>query len=546
MILSAGALASACRPGTSRPPPGVLTLTATEQQATWTRNFNPLVPGSRWPSTAGIYEPLAIFNSARGMWVPWLATSWEWRDDGLTLAFHTREGVLWSDGKPFTSGDVVFTFDLLRAHAALDQRSAWKFLSGVEAGENGEVRFRFQRPYAQGLATIAHQPIVPAHIWREVSDPVAFTNPAPVATGPFTEVRVFRSQVYELGRNPHYWQPGKPAVEAIRLPAFPGNDQANMALVDGELDWAANYVPAVERVFVRRDPEHHRYWFPPLGGTVMLYANTSRPALGDARVRKALSRAIDRSLVVDVAMSRYTRPSDATGLSAAYDAWRDASAVAEGGWTQFDPAAAAAALDEAGVKLGTDGRRHLADGAPFAPTISVVNGWSDWVRAAQVIARGLQSVGVAASVRLYDQGAWFQRLQEGDFELAIAWSIEGTTPYEFYRWLMHPDLVEALGKPAVGNWHRYASVAAKPLFDELERTQDPARERQLTDRLQHLFVEEAPAIPLFPNPSWGEFNTSRFAGFPDTSAPWAALSPNKIPDCLLVLVALHPRSEAPR
>jgi peptide/nickel transport system substrate-binding protein len=119
------------------------------------------------------------------------------------------------------------------------------------------VGFRFQREYVPGFAAIAHQPIVPEHAWRAVPDPVAFANPDPVATGPFTEVRLFRGQVYELGRNPRYWQLGKPAVEAIRLPAFPANDQANLALADGELDWAANYVPAVERVFVRRDPAHH-------------------------------------------------------------------------------------------------------------------------------------------------------------------------------------------------------------------------------------------------------------------------------------------------
>jgi peptide/nickel transport system substrate-binding protein len=174
----------------------------------------------------------------------------------------------------------------------------------------------------------------------------------------------------------------------------------------------------------------------------------------------------------------------------------------------------------------------------------VVNGWSDWVRAAQVIARGLQAVGVNASVRLLDRGAWFQRMQEGDFDLAIGWTIEGATPYEFYRWLMHPDTVKPAGKPSVGNWHRYGSEAARPVFEELERTIDEARERVLEGQLQTLFVEEVPAIPLFPNPSWGEFNSRRFEGFPDADNPWAALSPNKQPDCLLVLAALKPRKGA--
>jgi peptide/nickel transport system substrate-binding protein len=536
-LLSGAALvalvASGCRVERAEPPPGVLTLTAMEQQATWIRNFNPLMPGSRWPSEAGIYEPLTVYNSMKGEWVPWLATGFTWSEDARELRFTVREGVAWSDGEPLTPQDVVFTFTLLKRFSALDQQSIWKYLDEVTTEDGRVVRFHFKQPYVPGLVAIAHQPIVPEHVWKDVADPITFTNPTPIATGPFTEVRLFQNQVYELGKNPHYWQPGKPGVDAIRLPAFAGNDQANLALVDGELDWAANYVPAVERVFTRRDPTHHHHWFPPTGTTVFLYANVTKAPLNEVKVRKALSLAIDRELVVDVAMSHYTKPADATGLSGSYDRWRDPAAVASGTW-------------EAGLAADAQGVRHHPDGRPLALSIAVVNGWSDWVRAAQVIARGLKKVGVNAQVRLLDQGTWFQRMQSGDFELAVGWSIERVTLYEFYRWLMSPSTVVPVGQNAVGNWHRYASEAARPIFAELERTTDPAHERELTAKLQQIFVDEAPAIPLFPNPSWGEFNDARFTGFPDQANAWAELSPNKRPDCLLVLTAIRPRQEATR
>ncbi len=540
------ALGAGCRSERVEAPPGVLTLTASQSQATWIRNFNPLMPGCRWPSAAGIYEPLGVYNSVKGEWVPWLATAWGWRDEGLTLAFTLRQGVQWSDGQPFTAADVLFTFELIKRFPALDQKSVWKFLDQVSVGPEGEVLFKFKRVYVPGLPWIAHQPLVPKHAWASIEDPVAFTNPNPVATGPFTEVRLFQNQVYELGKNPHYWQPGKPAIEAIRLPAFPGNDQANLALVDGELDWAANYVPAVERVFVRKDPTHHHYWFPPMGSTVFLYANTTRAPFGSVSVRKALSLAIDRNLIVDVAMSHYTLPSDATGLSAAYEKWRDPGAVARGTWVRFDAEEAGRLLDAAGLKRDAKGQRLLPDGKKLSLSIAVVNGWSDWVRAAQVIARGLKKVGIDASVRLLDEGTWFQRLQQGDFELAVGWSIEGVAPYEFYRWLMSRETVLPLDTPAAGNWHRYGSEAAAPVFAEIERTTDPVRERELEVRLQEIFVDEAPAIPLFPNPAWGEFNTRRFEGFPDAANPWAALSPNKMPDALLMLTTVKPRAQGAR
>ena len=65
----------------------------------------------RWPTNCGIYEPLLIYNSVTGDYVPWLATDWAWEADGEALVFTIRDGVKWSDGKPLTAGDVAFTVD---------------------------------------------------------------------------------------------------------------------------------------------------------------------------------------------------------------------------------------------------------------------------------------------------------------------------------------------------------------------------------------------------------------------------------------------------
>jgi len=383
---------------------------------------------------------------------------------------------------------------------------------------------------------------VPEHVWRDVEDPVAFPNENPVATGPYTEVRVFQNQVFELGRNPRYWQAGKPRVEALRFPAYPGNDRANLALVFDEVDWAANFIPAVDRVFVERDPEHHGYWFPLTGSTVFLYANTTRAPFDDVRVRRALSMGIDRDLLVDVAVYRYSRPADATGLSDAYVAWHNADVASHGDWVHHDVTKANALLDEAGFGRGEDGIRRLPGGKRWTYEILTVSGWSDWVRASQVIARGYASLGIDASVRTYDFGAWFQRVQEGNFDLTIGWSFEGPTPYIFYRTLMSSATVKPIGTTSGANWQRYASAAADRALAAFEREADPEKQRALVDDMQRIFSEEAPAIPLYPNPSWAEYNTSRFAGFPSKENPYADPSPNKFDrgECLLILTELRP------
>ena len=535
-------LVAACADPPAAHPPGVLTVLQ-EQQPAWVRNFNPLqaAGGARWPTTAGIYEPMLVYNRLTGTWTPWLATDWTWTVPARSLTMTLRPGVQWSDGTPFRADDVVFTFTLLRDHPALDAAGAWGFLAAVTQPTPDTVRFDFQRPYAPGLAAIAHQPIVPAHRWAEVDDPVTFANPDPVGTGPFTEVTRFDAMIWELGRNPHYWQPGVPAVTALRFPAVGSNDQALLALVQGDVDWAGSFVPAADRTYAARDPEHFHWWFPAVADTVFLYPMTATPPLDDARVRRALSHAIDRDQIVRVALHGYVPPAHPTGLSDGYAGWRIDVSPADD-WTRHDPAAAAALLDQAGWTRGADGQRRDAAGQALRVPILVPAGWSDWVRAAQVIARDLDAIGVDAPVQGLDFATWFDRVGRGDFALSLGWSSSGPTPYAFYRSLMGSATRRPLGEPAPSNWHRWSSPAADALLAAFEATSDPDAQQAIAADLQRAFVAAAPALPLFPTPGWGEANTRRFEGFPGPDDPYATLSPNATPDTLLVLTRLRPRA----
>lgn len=545
-LLSAG-LISGCS-GRRTALPRDVVVVSVEQQASWVRNFNPLTTATaaRWPTLAGIYEPLFVFNSITGQMIPWLATGTAWRDGGMVLRISTRPAVRWSDGKPYSAADVAFTFGLLKKYPALDRRGVWAFLDRVDAVSDSVVEFRFQRVFIPGADEIGAQQIVPQHIWKDVKDPITFPNEHPVATGPFTEIRTFQNQVYEVGRNPDYWQKGLPKVDALRFPAYPSNDRANMAMVFDEADWAGNFVPAIDRVFVSRAPKNHGYWFPPTGSCVFLYANTRRTPFDDPNVRKALSMAIDRDLLLDVALFRYSRAADATGLSDSYNLWRDSAAVAAGDWVRHDLVRASAMLDAAGYRKSPAGKRLLKNGKPWTYDVLVVSGWSDWVRAAQVIVRGLRELGIDANVRTYDFSAWFQRVQEGDFDLSLGWSFDGPTPYTFYRWLMSTATVKPKGQASMGNWHRYGSEAADKALTAFEHASDPAEQKRLCAQMQRVFVAQAPAIPLYPGPSWAEYNTGRFNGFPSAKNAYADASPNKFDrgEVLLVLTSLSPKAGA--
>ena len=521
------------------PPPLVV---AVEQREVWVRNFNPFLPlnTARWPTYGGVLEPLMIFNVVRGVFEPWLATGYEWDETDHVVVFSLRQGVRWSDGRPLTPDDVVFTFNLMRGHPEIDDAGVWGFLSEVRAQGDNSVAFVFKHAFVPGLESLAVQSIVPEHIWKDVVDPTSFTNETPVGTGPFTEVVRFEDTVYELGPNPYYWQ-GTLGVTGLRMPSFSSNDDVLEALLAGEVDWSGNFVSDVENTYVAQDPEHRGFWSPLIAGPIFLYANTTRAPFDEVKVRKALSMAIDRERLVRGPMQGYTRPADATGLGDAQERFRSQEEADQGTWVQYDTLAAAGELDGAGYPRGGTGARGPTGGMPWSFEIMVPKGWTDWVEASQMIAERLSAIGVPVSTTQLPQPEWFDRLRRGDFDLSIGWSYSGPSPYFFYRWLMSTASVLPLGRPAQNNWHRFGHPEADVLLEAIELTHDEDIQGELFRQLQGKFVELAPALPLFPGPSWGTFNSLRYEGFPTEDDPYVRLSPNHQPECLLVLTKLKPR-----
>jgi peptide/nickel transport system substrate-binding protein len=382
--------------------------------------------------------------------------------------------------------------------------------------------------------------IVPEHIFSTVEDLVTFTNETPVGTGPFTEIGIFESQYWELHANPSYWQEGMPYIKGFRFPAYPSNDAANLANTNGENDWFANFIPDIENAFVAKDPEHHHYFQPATGSDIMIYLNTTKAPFDDVNVRKALSMAMDRANIVELAMWNFTHPADATGLSDAYSNWKSEEAVAAGeALMQFNIEEANRLLDEAGLARDGDVRK-LADGTEMAYDINVVSGWSDWVQAVQIIAQNFEDIGVKLEVRPYDFSAWIERVNKGEFDITIGWSSGGPTPYNYYRGQMSELTWREVGTVANENWHRFKNAEADTLLASFAASTDEAEQKDLVNQLQMLFVEQFPAIPIFPGPEWGQYNDTRFTDFPNEDNPYSKLSTYGYTERLLVMTTIKP------
>ena len=416
---------------------GTMTISR-EQTQSWVRNFNPLAPGAsaRWPTNSGIYEPLFIYNTMTNKVVPWLGTGYSWKQENRILDINIRNNVFCSDDKPFSAYDVEFTFKLKKDFPALDGTGNWEYLSSVIALDSSNVRFTFSRVYVPGFDVIASQPIIPKHIWDKIEDPVKFTNPSPVGTGPFTEILKFKNQVWELGRNNNYWQQGKPKIEKLRFPAFLSNEQATIALISGEVDWSGNFIPAIDRIYVEKDPENNHYWFPQSGTSIFLYLNTTLESFKNKEFRKAISMAINRDLIVKVAMYNYTSSAHQTALSGTFENFRLPDEKIIENWISYNPIQSQKIIEELGYKKNSSGFWLDRNGQPIEIEIVIVSGWSDWIRAGQIISSNLKDIGIKTRVKTQDFGAWFNNLQTGNFSAAIGWTEKGATPYPMFEALM--------------------------------------------------------------------------------------------------------------
>lgn len=549
-ITAAGATSAAASTGGGNSD-AILTV-GCGQASTWTRNFNPFAAPAaiRFPTLYGVYEPLMIYNSAKGELVPWLADKYILGTDSKSITFTLHDGVKWSDGQPFTASDVAYTFNLLKNTSGLSgtaltaMRGTNAYVDSVTAPDAKTVTFTFKQPFSPAIYDISSQVIVPEHVWKDVNDPVKFTNENPVGTGPFTQVSNFQAQTYTIEKNPNYWQPGKPAFKGIRCPAFASNDQANLQLADGVVDWAAGGFPNIDSAYVAKDPSTRGYWFATTGGIVSLTVNTTKKPFDDVNVRKAISMGINRDQIVKIAVFGYVKPADVTGVADGFPQLKVADPSKLGDWTSYNVAKANQMLDAAGLKKGGDGIRTLADGTKMSLKINVSAGFAVHVSAAQIIVQNLKAIGIDAQLQQLDVAGWLDRLQKGNFDLSMALP-SGTNFYAAYRTMMSEAASAPVGSDALGgNYGRYVSKKGDQLLSQFATTSDPAQQKQFAEQIQQAFAEEAPLIPLYLSPLWYEYNTTRFTGFPTKDNPYVVGSYGQVTgsaEALLVMTSIKPK-----
>lgn len=518
-----------------------------EQVTAWVKNFNPFNQTTAAPSVMHfMYEPLIIFNALDGgKPIYRLATAFEYSDDLSTITVTLRDGVEWSDGEAFSADDVVNSFELALNNVALDSVGMSNMLSSVEKIDDQTVQFNLSTPSSQAMYQIVRVPIVPEHIWSDIADPVTFTNPDPVGSGPLTEIRRFTPQEYIQCRNDNYWDAESLKVDCMRFPQIANNDQALAAAANGELDWMGSFLPDIENTFVAKDPEHHRYWLPG-GSLVAFYMNFEASEIGDKAAfnnvdfRRAVSMSFDREAMVEIAGYGYpTINQYPSGLGRAFHSWNNPEVEDKfGGFTQYDVEGARALLAEAGFEdIDGDGFVESPAGEQIDIEVIVPNGWTDWVNSSQIAVEGLNAAGIKANVSTPESAIWTEKLIKGDYDMAINSVRVGATPFNQYLDSLH-EINQAKSRFAAS---RYYNEELSGLLDAFTQTSDTEKQMAIMADVQKIVGEEMPLAYVFNNPRWYQYNTKRFTGFFSAENPVANPVAHKTnPARLMHLLALRP------
>jgi len=523
--LVAGVTAACGGNGSSAAGADGVILNVAGQSDNLTRVFNPYLANTALSVGSGgmIYEPLVEVNYVKvGDYIPWLANSWAWTNGNKTLTLTLPHGVTWSDGKPFSSADVVFSYELMKKYPALNLNGI--DFDTVKAAGPDSVVLNFKQPAAQDFTMIVTLEIVPQHIWSKVSNPLTYQDKNPVGTGAFT-LSKFSPQSYLLVKNPHYWQKGKPKIGGLRFVAYSDNQAQANALVQGKVDWAGTYVANYKQTYLSRSKDYH-YWAPDVGMDGLI-PNLAVFPLNDLAIRKAISLAVDRQQLGD---SRNSHPATSQ-IGLPMPAFKDAIAPKYQGlnFTQ-DKAAAVKLIEDDGYTKGSDGY-YQKNGKKLAFSISFPSAYTDIAAPAQVLVSQLKDVGIKVTIDGVAVDDINKMTGTGKFQSTIGYPLDSApTVYSFYHNIMDPEFYKPIGTATTTyqNIERFQNATAKKLFQQYPLATTDAQRNAIIEQLEGIWIDNLPMITLFYWGYYGDWSTAKVTGFPSESDPYFAPNPNPV------------------
>ncbi len=443
------------------------------------------------------FECLLVVNE-EGQLAPGQAESWETSEDGLTWTFHLREGLKWSDGTPLTANDFVYSWKRVcdpmtaapYAETVLGMVEGFDEAIGgnldalkVEAPDDQTLVVTLSAPcsFFGSLAALATLSPVQQATVEANGDQWAVSAETYVSNGPFYVSEWVPKSYILMSKNPNYWNADAIKLDGIKFNLIEDANAAYSAYQTEEVLFIKD-VPTEEISSLTGQPD---FYVDPIIGTYYVSVNTQKEPFNDAKVRKALSLAIDREYVANTLMQgTYSPASNFMGPG-----WIDTDGKAfvdnaNGGQPYIDTANHEANLEEAKKLLADAG---YPDGAGLSFTYSTNDAGYHRV-VAEYLQQAWGELGIDVKVDIVEWASFTPMRRNGDYDASRnGWVGDYDDPSNML------DLLFSTNGNNDGKFNNADYDAAMTLS---RTTLDAAERSQALHQAEDILMEEAGCIPV--------------------------------------------------
>jgi peptide/nickel transport system substrate-binding protein len=415
-----------------------------------------------------------------------LAQSWEVSADQRTITFHLKPNLKWSDQRPLTSADVLFTWQKVTDdNTRTPYGSDFKLVSKAETPDAKTFRVTYAVPYAPALDTWAGLHILPKHLLQDQDiNNTAFAR-HPVGSHYYKLSDWKNGQYLKLSRNPYASQ-GQANIEHLLSRIIPDKAAQFLELSADNIDSMALNPIQYARIFPSRaDLSKNIGLYKELGNSYSYMGfNLKRKPFDDVRVRQAINYAIDKQEIIDGVLLGLGEP-----VASPYKPgtrWSNPKLQPY----PYDPIKARALLREAGF-ADTNGDGILEkDGKPFSFEI-LTNQNKEREMTAVLIQRRLKEVGIEVNIRVLEWASFLGRfIKPKQFDaVVLGWSLS-LDPDQYGIWHSSQQA------PGQFNFISYSNPQADKLLEAGRIELNPDKRMKIYHAFSKILLEDSPVIYL--------------------------------------------------
>jgi len=479
-----------------------------------------------------VYPTLTEYGAKDFSIQPGLAESWTESPDKTFWTYKIRPGLKWSDGVPLTAKDAAYTFNRI-INGTFEKVNYGNYVGNItkaEAPDDTTLILRVDKPspIMEKLAVY----ILPEHVYSKIDETAiqSFkdepTDGKPVVgAGPYLTAERQVGQFTRMVANPNFYR-GKPAVDEVVFKFYANPDALGQALRKGEIDYAdsleANVfdsladVPNIKRLSAVYSGFNELAFNTGAATIDNKPIGDGNPLLKDKRLREAIGWSIDRKALVEKVLGGHGSVGS-TLIPPMYADWH----LSPPNEVSYDPDKARSLLDAAGYRVGPDGIRQDATGAPLKFRLFGRSDKATSKKAVEFIKNYLADIGVETTVTLIAEDALTEKIGQGEFDMfEWGWVVEPDPGYQLSTFTCDKRSYED-GGSIVANLSD--SFYCNPEYDALFAAQstetDPAKRIEIVKQMQQILYDDWPYAITYYYDNLVAYRSDRFEGFVPQPAP---------------------------